>query len=138
MKTCSACKRRRRRSSFSPNARHGDGLQSRCKDCVNAANRASWKGHKNQDRKDIVRRHKYKIEPDDYESMLRSQGHGCAICGKKNDLAVDHDHETGQVRGILCRPCNSAIGFLKDDPALVAKAVAYLLQSRNPVESAVI
>lgn len=56
---------------------------------------------------------------------------GCGICGALRNpdgtrLALDHDHETGIVRGALCRPHNAAIGLLADDPVMVEKALRYL------------
>jgi hypothetical protein len=73
-----------------------------------------------------------------YEEMLREQGGVCAICGqperhrdglsgKPKDLAIDHDHGSGNVRALLCSNCNTAIGLLNDDAALLAKAQAYVL-----------
>jgi hypothetical protein len=70
---------------------------------------------------------------DDYERMLAEQGGVCALCGSPpgNDLrtrhlAVDHCHETGRIRGLLCGGCNRALGFFKDDPELLDRAAAYL------------
>lgn len=51
---------------------------------------------------------------------------GCGICGTHDDLAVDHDHATGKVRGVLCRKHNVAIGLLDDDPHLVLRALRWL------------
>lgn len=79
-------------------------------------------------------RKKYGITLADYARMLIKQGEGCAICGEADDgalLAVDHCHETGEVRGILCRRCNTAIGKLSDDPTLLASAIDYL-EGRMP------
>lgn len=64
------------------------------------------------------------------EAMIVMQG-GCAICGREQPgmadrWAVDHDHLTGRVRGILCYDCNTAIGKLGDDPNTLEKAAAYL------------
>lgn len=62
-------------------------------------------------------------------SLLAGQGGVCAICGSgdwSKKPCVDHDHVTGTVRGILCRKCNSGIGFLDDDPDLVRTALQYL------------
>lgn len=63
------------------------------------------------------------------------QGGGCAICGRveSSDLpfGLDHDHETGQLRGWLCNPCNAALGFLQDDPALLDAAMAYLTRWKD-------
>ena len=63
--------------------------------------------------------------------MSAAQGDGCAICGGVNDppgrrLAIDHDHVTGQVRGLLCYRCNSAIGLFKDDVTVLRRAILYL------------
>lgn len=65
--------------------------------------------------------------------MVASQGGVCRICANKppngKRLCVDHDHETGAVRGLLCQKCNTAIGMLNDDPALVERALDYLRHS---------
>jgi len=71
---------------------------------------------------------KYGITRTDYESMLDSQGGGCAICGSRPDLlCVDHDHLTGKVRGLLCSTCNKGLGHFCDDPGLLGRATNYLL-----------
>ncbi len=68
----------------------------------------------------------------DYEQMLSEQGGLCAICGKtqrgtrNKRLCVDHCHETGRVRGLLCDHCNRAIGLLGDSAETAARAAAYL------------
>jgi len=51
---------------------------------------------------------------------------GCGICGVNENLVCDHDHQTGRIRGALCQTCNVGIGFLKDDPSLVARALKWL------------
>lgn len=81
-------------------------------------------------------RRKYGLTVERYGEILTGQGGVCACCrgvethvhksGKLKDLAVDHDHATGTVRGLLCFNCNSGIGRLKDDPALLRAAAAYL------------
>jgi hypothetical protein len=72
-----------------------------------------------------------------YEVMFAEQGGKCAICGSSESknkrskrLYVDHCHATNRVRGLLCLPCNSAIGFMEDDVARLQKAIAYLERSR--------
>ena len=72
------------------------------------------------------------------EKMLAAQGGVCACCGSTNDgyrrsstLAVDHDHNTGQIRGLLCHACNLGIGNLGDNLQGVYQAVNYL-QKRQP------
>jgi len=70
-----------------------------------------------------------------YDAMLAAQGGVCAIChksethargGKVLPLVVDHNHDTGAVRALLCYVCNFAIGLLYDDPHLLASASAYI------------
>jgi hypothetical protein len=76
----------------------------------------------------------YGVSLDQYEAMLVAQDSKCAICkepaglGARQRLCVDHNHETGAVRGLLCFRCNSAIGMLKDDPQMVRRAYTYLLK----------
>lgn len=74
-------------------------------------------------------RHQYGISAERYDLMLDAQGGGCAICGtapRRRPLCVDHDHETGRIRGLLCTPCNTALGALGDNLQGVLKAVEYL------------
>jgi len=76
---------------------------------------------------------RYGITIDDYDLMMERQDGACAICGateaaasRFHSFAVDHDHETGIVRGLLCIACNRAIGLLGDDPDLLRKAALYV------------
>ena len=67
----------------------------------------------------------------DYEQMLVSQEYRCAICGKHQSelekaFDIDHNHNTGKVRGLLCNQCNQALGLLKDSSELFVKALKYL------------
>lgn len=73
----------------------------------------------------------YGITTDEYNDMFRKQLGRCAICGAhqsecKRALSVDHDHETGKVRGLLCQKCNTAIGLLGDNAELTRRATLYL------------
>lgn len=78
----------------------------------------------------------YGLTVDDYTDLCRAQGDVCAICkrpettvsklGKPKQLAVDHCHETGAVRGLLCQACNAGIGLLRDDPVTLSAALHYL------------
>ncbi|WP_347878324.1 endonuclease VII domain-containing protein [Streptomyces sp. KS 21] len=58
--------------------------------------------------------------------MVAAQGGLCCICLKAPAVHVDHCHETGRVRGVLCFNCNSAIGKLGDDPDILRRAISYL------------
>lgn len=69
---------------------------------------------------------KFGLAPGAYQAMLLSQDGCCAVCGEKRKLVVDHNHKTGAVRALLCSPCNTAIGLLKEDPTRFHSAVQYL------------
>ena len=75
----------------------------------------------------------YAITWERYKELLSEQGGVCAICGGEkgsnrlvNYLSVDHDHETKEIRGLLCNDCNLGLGNFKDNPTLMSKAIEYL------------
>lgn len=115
-----------------------------CNLCVRAFNRkckAEWLAQREQrklnklnyDYRDATLKKKYGITGKQYDQMLKQQGGVCKICQQKcstkRKLAVDHDHGSGAVRGLLCFQCNSAIGKLKDSVTLLRRAADYLEQS---------
>jgi hypothetical protein len=73
---------------------------------------------------------KYGLTQSRFHEMAAKQGGGCAICGRAPrgiaGLFVDHNHETGEVRGLLCSGCNTGLGGFGDDPDALTKAAAYL------------
>lgn len=75
-------------------------------------------------------RRNYGLTKEQYFELLRVQGGGCALCGRANSggrrLHVDHNHQTGLVRGLLCGSCNRGLGYLRENAALLTKAIAYL------------
>lgn len=79
----------------------------------------------------------YGVDAEWYERTLAEQGGGCAICGeteaykrggRTRRLPVDHDHETGQARAILCDACNHAIGHVRENPDIAIGVAMYLIQ----------
>jgi hypothetical protein len=84
---------------------------------------------------EILLRH-YDISLEKYNQILLNQNNCCKIC-KINILevsrrfAVDHDHETNQIRGLLCVHCNSGLGHFKDKKELLQEAINYLEESKN-------
>ena len=70
----------------------------------------------------------YGITEAAYQDMLAGQGGHCLLCDATDDLVVDHNHETEEVRGILCRACNSGLGHLGDNPERVLAAYHYLIE----------
>ena len=76
-------------------------------------------------------KHRYGITLKEYESQLKAQDNKCKICGAEacptgDRFAVDHCHETGKLRALLCQHCNTGIGLLKHDKNLLEKAIDYL------------
>jgi hypothetical protein len=80
-------------------------------------------------------KNRYGLTMERYKEMLAAQSFACAICGAEASsdrnkggsyLHVDHDHNTNQVRGLLCHKCNVGIGMLEDNPEFLAAAITYL------------
>lgn len=93
----------------------------------------SWQSRQEfPDKRERYFRDTYGITLEDYDEMLEWQGGGCAICGSPvgdgvgRRLSVDHDHETGEVRGLLCSRCNAGLGMFQDRQDLLLRAVEYL------------
>lgn len=147
MKTCSRCKKP---GLFHKDKSKKDGLHSICIDChkeykrnlhardSEARDRALARSKKWRElnyeraRTSITNATliaKYGISLSDYNELLESQGGVCAVCGDlpdKRRLAVDHNHDTGKIRGLLCQPCNVSIGKMKESPELLRKLANYL------------
>jgi hypothetical protein len=100
------------------------------RDKVNARNRQRYTTDGRWERQ---LRDRFGITADEYWRLWREQKGLCKICGKPQcvgtKLDVDHDHETGKIRGLLCRQCNTGIGLLRDSVSLLFRAIKYLLDS---------
>ena len=93
----------------------------------------NWTG---LDRWDAIIRRTYGITLEEYDAKLEEQGGVCEICGKPDEvegrrMAIDHDHDTGAVRGLLCGTCNRGLGSFMDDIETLKKATAYLIKYSN-------
>lgn len=78
--------------------------------------------------------HKYGLTPELKEAWVQAQNGCCFICSQPIDsktCATDHCHVKNYVRGMLCKPCNSALGLFKDDPNIIRKAAEYLERSKD-------
>jgi len=147
MKTCTKCQQEKPLANFWPDRRRG-GVLPHCKACK-AASARRWRAanpHKEFERywnnpqgereRHLVR--KYGISQADYDRMLTAQNGGCAICHKTQERAfdVDHNHQTGEVRGLLCTNCNRMVGHAGDDAERLEAAAAYLRSSlKSPPNS---
>lgn len=110
----------------------------RCRSCLNEYQRR-WRkknrGRYKASERETKLRHKYGLGPEGYASLFRAQGGTCALCpatqGRPNaggPLHVDHCHETGIVRGLLCTHCNVALGHIADRLHLASPVVLTYLQ----------
>lgn len=125
-KRCSKCKVTKPASEFNRHSKRKDGLQNYCKGC----SRAAWKRdyHQKDHYLNVIIKNRYGLSRREYEEMLASQGGGCGICGTTDRLVVDHDHESGRVRGILCTSCNVSLGRLNEDVGVLRRMIDYLEQ----------
>lgn len=119
---CTKCGEYKSFEAFSFQTASKNGVRKWCRDCGAAYASKKARHYKLMDR--------YKITADEYDAMLERQGGVCAICKKEctsgNRLAVDHDHSTGRVRGLLCMHCNTLLGSAKDSSNTLSSAIEYL------------
>tara|TARA_R110000868_G_scaffold77432_3_gene221696 strand:+ start:43 stop:510 length:468 start_codon:yes stop_codon:yes gene_type:complete len=129
-KKCLGCEQEKLASDFEKNGKY---LSARCRPCKLIQTKA-WR-EKNRHRYSSRLRYnllnRYGISSEKYGEMLAAQDGKCAVCrgdvswGRRN-FSVDHDHDTGKVRGLLCSYCNTAIGHLKDSLPNLQRAMDYL------------
>lgn len=150
-KQCTLCQEIKPLALFVRQRSKPDGHGCWCKSC-HAAKTKAWRDRNPAKAKESVRAYRektpdyhrrsalrkhYGIEPEDYAILLEQQDGRCGICGRleadsaKRFLCVDHVADTTLIRGLLCSPCNSAIGLLGHDPEILQSAIAYLM--RPPV-----
>ena len=90
--------------------------------------RGTEKGRENARKASI--KYSYGLFYEEWLEMWESQNEKCAICGESflspSNACIDHNHKTNEIRGLLCRKCNAAIGLLNDNPELLKKAIEYL------------
>lgn len=128
-KQCSKCRLVKPASEYYRHSGMKHGIHPSCKEC-----HRKW----NQDNADRLRESKrdthlrrtFGLNAAEYGSMLAHQSGVCAICGgpprNGKSLAVDHDHRTGMIRGLLCISCNAALGSCKDSENVISKMIEYL------------
>jgi hypothetical protein len=160
LKWCPACEQLLAVAEFHKNRRAWDGLYDRCKSCNAEAmaawhrerqqdpayrekkrqRQAEWRAALRAEGRATVMNKKYSLKQlygmslEQFEIMLTAQGNCCAIClcsfVKSEDAHVDHDHDTGYVRGLLCTSCNNGLGRFRDSPAVLRRAADYLDTAR--------
>lgn len=139
MKICNKCNIEKSNKSFGVNNRFFDNLHRTCKECDSARRKKSyspekariaWKKNKYskpEHAEDRRLRDAYGITKSFRDYMAQKVGERCEICDNKIKLVVDHDHETGIVRGMLCSTCNRGLGHFDDNIDLLTKALTYII-----------
>lgn len=126
---CLACRKARleRRAITKENAKHSMAdWKARNSDKIKH-NMAEYRAKNRQklNRNQILKR--FNLTEEQYAFLIDRQNGCCAICDNKAPLAVDHCHATDKIRGLLCGPCNRAIGLLKENPHAIERALDYCL-----------
>jgi len=125
IKQCSTCKEKKLLNCFH-GSHDSSNISSRCQDCVSA----------------LFLKYRYKMSVEKFNRIREEQNNCCAICQteleikqgstfRSKNVAVDHCHETGNVRGLLCSVCNKGLGHFQDNVALLESAIAYLSTSER-------
>lgn len=143
MRTCNRCNESKSVDDFAYDMRKGvKHLRTYCKSCKPKSSVANRKAYDQRYKETNLesyqrsqRKYRWKIlgiDPDKAETYYQSHNGQCDICQSKTALrlCVDHDHVTGDIRGMLCSPCNRAIGALGDTYESVMRAANYLLTAR--------
>jgi hypothetical protein len=159
VKQCSKCGEQKPLDQFYKASRNKDGRTNDCGDCRREYNLARYhrekstgnpernaKRRKRKSYRSYSLRKRYGITVEQYDQLVAKQNNRCAICqqpeqqtdpryGTLLELAVDHDHNTGQIRGLLCSACNTAIGKFGDNPETLRAAITYLERQKPPAET---
>lgn len=147
-KECVKCREMLPWDAFNRASQSTDGRQAMCRLCARSANGSWYDANRAKAREDAKRwnrenpeaakthhyKSRYGITNEEYERLREGQNSLCAICEKPQregrPLYVDHDHYSGEVRGLLCHGCNTGLGGFRDNPDLLASAAHYLERPR--------
>ena len=148
-KKCKTCDQEKELSAFAYLRGSPDRLRYQCRDCTKNYSKRYWSENRQRylpkmradqwspRRVNYQLIRNYGITLEQYERMFFEQDGKCAICGNpeshsdKKRLAVDHDHQTGKVRGLLCNKHNRILGTLGDSVDELKRAIAYLEKFKN-------
>jgi hypothetical protein len=135
MKTCNICSEEKPYGDFYTAKNNKDGFSCKCKECSKRLVRE----YKQTRGKGIHRKSMlmltYGITVEYYNKLLEEQGNACAICGSTSsnikstdNFLIDHNHKTGEVRGLLCNYCNLTLGNAKENITRLQKCAEYLIE----------
>ena len=144
MKTCKRCSQTKELLEFFKNVKRKDGVSTYCKPCQLEYQRARYNNPESHERnkmdrniylknrKDSTRKWylktTYGLTPEQYENLYNDSDGRCYICKEEKEyyLHVDHNHKTGEVRGLLCNHCNRGIGIFKENINILESAIQYI------------
>lgn len=140
MKTCSTCQIEKPLDDFAPMKASKDGKAARCRACYKIwwddwyhnrggkeANRERNRARKPNPEATLRKRlAKYGLSSAEFNLLIAANGTKCAICLTNDYEVIDHDHESGKVRGLLCHYCNRALGGFKDNADILRRAAHYI------------
>ena len=144
VKRCATCTETKPVAEFHPVSRNSTlEYRSYCKPCARSKRRAAYEkaGGKDVPYAQVLKR-EYGLTLEQYNDMLKRQAHRCAVCrrpetvtikktGEVRRLAVDHDHVTGTVRGLLCHRCNILVWAMEDNHTTLSAIEKYVENFRN-------
>lgn len=130
MRKCIKCGETKEISCFYPHKRSPNGFRSQCKDCCKTQINKQRESNPDKYREYELKR-LYGISISEYNVLFQKQNGKCAICKidhikLKKRLEVDHNHQTGKVRGLLCGNCNKTLGKINDSISIVQNMLSYL------------
>ena len=134
-KRCCHCKKVKPVEDFHRDKTTSDGLNRRCNICDGESNKAYYQSKHESEPEYYQNQHlktRFGITLADYDKMAEIQNGVCAICSESEvrkdraRLSIDHNHETGKIRALLCDRCNRLIGIAKEDIILLNKVIKYL------------
>lgn len=139
MKTCKNCNMTLHHDEFYVAGRHAEtGKTYYASDCKSCAKVRIAESNRNNDRSLTNRKSalktKYGLTLEDVDAMYIAQDGCCEICRnatKLSDLRVDHCHETGTIRGLLCHKCNVGLGHFNDNIEFLTRAIQYLKEAQH-------
>ena len=144
MRTCNICNQTKSLSEFYQTIRNGEpyGYHGKCKSCYVKKQQEKYDPIKKRD--ENLKR-VYGIGIEEYNTLLEQQNHRCVICestdpkGRKSGRGggvdvfyVDHDHNTGKVRGLLCNVCNRTMGYVGENSGVLEEMIKYLQKHKTP------
>ena len=133
MKTCTKCGLSHALNAYSRYKYKGeDRTRARCNNCRSEDQKARYKENPSVHRGYLYKQ-KYGLTLEQYDQMVVAQNGVCLVCGTDSPMGhhkrfvVDHNHTTGEIRGLLCSNCNLGLGCFSDNPNFLLKAAQYLL-----------